>query len=90
MTSKSPNQMSDSDGKVESEDNVILHVAVLGFHHKKGTVLEYSYPPLTDGQPHSSSQLPPCWSCLPALALPDGAHQHDEGFWELKCLSKIY
>ena len=30
------------------------------------------------GESHSSSTLPPCWSCLPALALPDGAHQHDE------------
>ena len=30
------------------------------------------------GQTHSSSVLPQCWSCLPALALPDGAHQHNE------------
>ena len=33
---------------------------------------------LSLGESHSSSTLPPCWSCLPALALPDGAHQHDE------------
>ena len=39
--------MSDSDAK--EDENVILHVAVLGFHHKKGTVLEYSYPPLSEG-----------------------------------------
>lgn len=74
--------MSDSD-KEENDDvgndkNVILHVAVVGFHHKKGTILEYSYPPLCEGETHSSSVLPTCWSCLPALALPDGAHQHDE------------
>ena len=40
-------KMSDSDAK--EDENVILHVAVLGFHHKKGTVLEYSYPPLSEG-----------------------------------------
>ena len=40
-------QMSDSDEK--NDEHVILHVAVLGFHHKKGTVLEYSYPPLSEG-----------------------------------------
>ena len=40
--------MSDSDEK--NDEHVILHVAVLGFHHKKGTVLEYSYPPLSEGK----------------------------------------
>ena len=88
--------MSDSDkeenDEVGKDKNVILHVAVVGFHHKKGmrpthlpnpkkgrpfypilgTILEYSYPPLCEGETHSSSVLPSCWSCLPALALPDG------------------
>ena len=27
---------------------------------------------------HNSSVLPPVWSCLPSLALPDGAHHHDK------------
>lgn len=94
--------MEEDDGKTEENKNVVLHVAVVGFHHKKGTilgfwlkfindfcqfeslteslvlnqVLEYSYPPLTPGNSHNSSSLPPEWSCLPALALPDGAHHH--------------
>ena len=95
--------MEEDDGKTEENKNVVLHVAVVGFHHKKGTILgfwlrtyqrflsfrkreveflvlnqilEYSYPPLTAGNSHNSSSLPPEWSCLPALALPDGAHHH--------------
>jgi hypothetical protein len=44
---------------------------------QKGTLLEYSYPPLIEGQPHSSSALPVEWKSLPALALPDGAHHHE-------------
>jgi len=28
----------------------ILHIAVVGFHHKRGTILEYSYPPLCEGE----------------------------------------
>ena len=44
---------------------------------QKGTLLEYSYPPLIEGQPHSSSALPVEWKSLPALALPDGAHHQE-------------
>ncbi|XP_076326765.1 late secretory pathway protein AVL9 homolog isoform X2 [Tachypleus tridentatus] len=52
----------------------ILHVVVVGFHHKKGCQVDYSYPPLIEGQPYDSSELPVCWKHLPSLALPDGAH----------------
>ena len=62
---------------MDESDSTILHVAVVGFHHKRGTILEYSYPPLMAGESHNSSVLPPAWVCLPALALPDGAHHHD-------------
>ncbi|XP_013793559.1 late secretory pathway protein AVL9 homolog [Limulus polyphemus] len=56
------------------KNNPILHVVVVGFHHKKGCQVDYSYPPLIKGQPYDSSELPVCWKHLPSLALPDGAH----------------
>ncbi|XP_076360717.1 late secretory pathway protein AVL9 homolog [Tachypleus tridentatus] len=56
------------------ENNPVLHVVVVGFHHKKGCQVDYSYPPLLKGQPFDSSELPECWKHLPSLALPDGAH----------------
>ena len=31
---------------VSKEDNPVLHVIVVGFHHKKGCLVNYSYPPL--------------------------------------------
>jgi hypothetical protein len=27
----------------------VLHVLVIGFHHKKGCIVEYAYPPLIPG-----------------------------------------
>lgn len=57
----------------------VLHVLVVGFHHKKGCQVEYSYPPLMDpvgGDPHSP-ELPSQWKQLPSLALPDGSHNFD-------------
>ena len=69
----------DETGKCELvKSDTILHIAVIGFHHKRGTILEYSYPPLCEGESHNSSALPPAWNCLPSLALPDGAHHHDK------------
>lgn len=63
-----------------SLDNLpVLHVLVIGFHHKKGCQVEYSYPPLMDpidGDPHSP-ELPSQWKQLPSLALPDGSHNFD-------------
>ncbi|CAJ0599528.1 unnamed protein product [Cylicocyclus nassatus] len=52
----------------------ILHVIVVGFHHKKGCQVEYSYPKL-DG--NGEGGLPDEWTHLPSLALPDGAHNND-------------
>ncbi|CAG5133981.1 unnamed protein product [Candidula unifasciata] len=52
----------------------VLHVLVVGFHHKKGCQVEYSYPPLIEGNSVDSHELPEEWKHLPSLALPDGAH----------------
>ncbi|XP_033103188.1 late secretory pathway protein AVL9 homolog [Anneissia japonica] len=56
----------------------ILHVVVVGFHHKRGCQVDFSYPPLIDGEAENSSELPEEWKYLPFLALPDGAHNHTE------------
>ncbi|KAL3831475.1 hypothetical protein ACJMK2_023218 [Sinanodonta woodiana] len=60
----------------KSQDNPVLHVVVIGFHHKKGCQVEYSYPPLIEGGPVDSNDVPPEWRHLASLALPDGAHNH--------------
>ncbi|XP_035689157.1 late secretory pathway protein AVL9 homolog isoform X1 [Branchiostoma floridae] len=62
------------------EDKSVLHVVVVGFHHKKGCQIEYAYPPLLEGQPPDSHDLPDEWKYLPFLALPDGAHNFEEDF----------
>ncbi|XP_055934562.1 late secretory pathway protein AVL9 homolog isoform X2 [Argiope bruennichi] len=59
-------------------DMPIIHVFVIGFHHKKGCVVEYSYPPLVEGENIKSSDLPEPWKHLPTLALPDGAHNYEK------------
>ncbi|KAK0174702.1 hypothetical protein PV327_010440 [Microctonus hyperodae] len=53
----------------------ILHVIVVGFHHKKGCQVEYSFPSLVPGAPN---ECPVGWKYLPTLALPDGSHNYDE------------
>ncbi|XP_012273117.1 late secretory pathway protein AVL9 homolog isoform X2 [Orussus abietinus] len=53
----------------------ILHVIVVGFHHKKGCQVEYSFPPLV---PSAPNECPLGWKYLPTLALPDGSHNYDE------------
>lgn len=53
----------------------ILHVIVVGFHHKKGCQVEYSFPSLVPGAPN---ECPLGWKYLPTLALPDGSHNYDE------------
>ncbi|KAG7209136.1 hypothetical protein KM043_015280 [Ampulex compressa] len=53
----------------------ILHVIVVGFHHKKGCQVEYSFPPLV---PDAPNECPLGWKYLPTLALPDGSHNYDE------------
>ncbi|OXB54694.1 hypothetical protein ASZ78_015939 [Callipepla squamata] len=56
----------------------VLHIVVVGFHHKKGCQVEFSYPPLIPGGGHDSHGLPEEWKYLPFLALPDGAHNYQE------------
>lgn len=56
----------------------ILHVLVIGFHHKKGCQVEYAYPPTGKDENLSSTELPEQWKHLPSLALPDGAHNYEE------------
>ncbi|KAM4544211.1 late secretory pathway protein AVL9 homolog [Fundulus diaphanus] len=56
----------------------VLHIVVVGFHHKKGCQVEFSYPPLMPNEAHDSGLLPEEWKYLPFLALPDGAHNYQE------------
>ncbi|VDL54339.1 unnamed protein product [Hymenolepis diminuta] len=51
------------------------YVLVVGFHHKKGTSVEYVYPELETGL-----DLPPAWNFIPPIALPDGAHNFDKDY----------
>lgn len=52
----------------------VLHVVVVGFHHKKGCQVEYAHPPLMPGGESISNEVPSQWRNLPSLALPDGSH----------------
>ncbi|XP_046677809.1 late secretory pathway protein AVL9 homolog [Homalodisca vitripennis] len=61
-----------------AKNKPILHVLVIGFHHKKGCQVEYSYPPLVPGGEGGESECPRGWKYLPTLALPDGSHNFDE------------
>ena len=59
----------------------VLHIMVVGFHHQKGSTIEFTYPPLqTSGHATQSltSTLPPEWRHLPHLALPDGSHNYEK------------
>ncbi|KAL1137878.1 hypothetical protein AAG570_009574 [Ranatra chinensis] len=58
--------------------NPVLHVLVVGFHHKKGCQVEYSYPPLSPDGSVDSNECPAGWKYLPTLALPDGSHNYDQ------------
>lgn len=71
-----------------SSEGPVLHVIVIGFHHKRGCQVDYSYPPLIKGEPVDSSKLPQEWKYLPSLALPDGAHnfQDDTTYFHLPSL----
>ena len=61
-----------------SPDSPVLHVLVVGFHHKKGCQVEYAHPPIIPGGDKTSSELPSQWRNLPSLALPDGSHNWDQ------------
>ena len=41
--------------------------------------VEYSYPPLVDGESVDSNKVPDEWRHLASLALPDGAHNYTKG-----------
>ncbi|XP_063928794.1 late secretory pathway protein AVL9 homolog isoform X2 [Zophobas morio] len=60
---------------MEMKEGPILYVVVVGFHHKKGCQVEFSFPPLVPGSPN---ECPPGWKYLPTLALPDGSHNYDD------------
>ena len=64
-----------------SKVNPVLHVLVIGFHHRKGCQVEYSWPPVIAENGSRSSNLPAQWKHLPSLALPDGAHNYDADTW---------
>uniref|UniRef100_A0A8D8Q2P0 Late secretory pathway protein AVL9 homolog n=1 Tax=Cacopsylla melanoneura TaxID=428564 RepID=A0A8D8Q2P0_9HEMI len=72
-----------------SEEKIILHVLVVGFHHKKGCQVEYSFPPLIEGSSPDSNECPSGWKYLPTLALPDGSHnfQEDTVYFHLPSLT---
>uniref|UniRef100_A0A182KD61 UDENN domain-containing protein n=1 Tax=Anopheles christyi TaxID=43041 RepID=A0A182KD61_9DIPT len=57
----------------------VLHILVVGFHHKKGCQVEFSYPPLVAGT-EGKSECPSGWKYLPTLALPDGSHNFSNDF----------
>ncbi|KAG8192358.1 hypothetical protein JTE90_029092 [Oedothorax gibbosus] len=69
-------------------DNPIIHVFVIGFHHKKGCVIEFSYPPVFEVENLKGPELPEPWKHLPTLALPDGAHNYEQDtiYFHLPCL----
>ena len=75
MANNAPDDKEKSDLKSGVDNaNPVLHVLVIGFHHKKGCQVEYSWPPLIPESGSKSSNLPAQWKHLPSLALPDGAH----------------
>lgn len=57
----------------------LLHILVVGFHHKKGCQVEFSHPELS----------PSAWKYFPTLALPDGSHNYgqDTVYFNLPSLS---
>ena len=60
----------------------VSHILVVGFHHQKGSTVEYIHPPLLSfpvtEDSSLTSQLPPEWRHLPHLALPDGCHNYEQ------------
>ncbi|XP_030382203.1 late secretory pathway protein AVL9 homolog [Scaptodrosophila lebanonensis] len=65
----------------------ILHILVVGFHHKLGCQVEFSHPPLIAGS-SGRHECPSGWKYLPTLALPDGSHNfmEDTVFFNLPSL----
>ena len=67
-----------------SVEDAVLYLLVVGFHHQKGSTVEFCYPSLalvapSDGSVDSiTARLPVEWRHLPHLALPDGCHNYEE------------
>ncbi|XP_023671996.2 late secretory pathway protein AVL9 homolog [Paramormyrops kingsleyae] len=74
----SPLRRARSPEAMEPKGGAVLHVVVVGFHHKKGGQVEFSYPPLASQDGSERGALPEEWKYLPFLALPDGAHNYQE------------
>ena len=68
-------------------DHPVQFVMLIDFHHKRGPVVEYSFPALPDST-EASPVLPSSWKHLAFLALPDGLHNHnaDRTFFTLPAL----
>lgn len=63
------------------ESPTVLHLLVVGFHHIKGSVIEYAYPELRSGNKKESGnpvEVPKEWTDLVHLCIPDGAHNSDQ------------
>ncbi|XP_071497067.1 late secretory pathway protein AVL9 homolog [Diadema antillarum] len=71
-------QHSEAKDEEPSGPGTILHVVVVGFHHKRGCQVDFSYPPLIADETSEISEVPSEWKHLPFLALPDGAHNYEE------------
>ncbi|CAH8438684.1 unnamed protein product [Dicrocoelium dendriticum] len=60
-----------------NESGCVVHMCMIGFHHRKGSIIELVYPSFTDcgtNVPNGNVIVPPKWKNLASLALPDGAH----------------
>uniref|UniRef100_A0AC35TMH5 ShKT domain-containing protein n=1 Tax=Rhabditophanes sp. KR3021 TaxID=114890 RepID=A0AC35TMH5_9BILA len=56
----------------------ILHIMVVGFHHKKGCEIEFCWPPLGNNELPNEDDIPLKWANLSSLSMPDGAHNLDK------------
>lgn len=66
---------------VVMESPTVLHLLVVGFHHIKGSVIEYAYPEICSGNKKESGNpidVPKEWTDLVHLCIPDGAHNCDQ------------
>ena len=65
----------------ESTVKAVIQIFLIGFHHQKGSTVEYSYPSINTDTASASltESLPQEWRSLPHIALPDGCHNYREG-----------
>ncbi|XP_020609243.1 late secretory pathway protein AVL9 homolog isoform X1 [Orbicella faveolata] len=75
--------------ETEDPERVIQHIVVVGFHHQRGSEVEFSFPPFLKNGNTPSTTPPSEWRFLPFLALPDGVHncQQDTSVFHLPSLS---